>query len=65
VKEHDYFEYLNNLSIITIAFVGFAGLFLGFKTTDKATPYWHVTRSIFLVRFWLGFRSPTRKLLSG
>ena len=35
----EYFDYLYNLSIVTIAFVGFAGLYIGVKTEDRMTKF--------------------------
>lgn len=50
--EHDYFEYLYNLAMITIAFVGFAGLYIGFKTADKTTKFDAlITRNHFVLSF--------------
>jgi hypothetical protein len=38
--EHAYFEYLYNLSLVSITFVGLAGLFIGFKTAGRMTNFY-------------------------
>ena len=51
-SEHDYFEYLYNLATITIAFVGFAGLYIGFKTAGKMSKFDAlITRNHFVLSF--------------
>ena len=51
-SEHDYFEYLYNLSVVTIAFVGLAGLYIGFKTADKMTKFDAlITRNHYVLSF--------------